>query len=454
MGGSSGNIEAHTYFYYKVYLPSKGIIRSQPIYVYNSTGTLIYTISPNDARMDYENGVYEVPGSERNEIIETISTASFWINYSTSKLQIDYNNVLFKIDKSLIPNTNYANVTADFEYATALMPIDDGRNIFDGRWDTQAQVVFYAKPPTGYAFARVDLGQSYEIQAIDIIHGFFKPNETDTDTRSFDINNKYSLQYSTDDTNYYPVCKEATNFNLSGGASVSFEQDKLGDDFEARYFKLIINDMNKVDWKNGVWVASFVEFACYRNVILKGESLLTPTTFLDGNYAGSALSGAGATVNLTVNDTSAFDTYGTAYLDETAFTYGGTNSTQFLYCSGAGIFSAKSNDTRIAAEVESNTRKYDDDSLLTKLGDKIYKDKELNSFLSTQARIEKRAGDYLSEFLKQHTRASISLAYSPHIRVAQTVLVIDEINHVSQRYFVESLKGSNRGVEITIAYYQ
>lgn len=449
MGGGGGDISSHTYFYYKVYLPCKGILRSQPIYIYNSTGVLIYTVSPYDARMDYENGCWEVPGTEYNALIESISSASFWVNYSSNKLQIDYDNVLFKIDKSLIPNVNYVTVNADFEYATALAPIDSGRNIFDGRWDTQAQVVFYAKPPAGYAFALLDLGQSYNIQAIDLIHGFFKPDEK----RSFDINNKYSLQYSTDNINYYPLCKEATNFNLSGGASISFEYDKLGDDFEARYFKLIINDMNKIDYGDGVWCAAFVEFACYQDVILKGEAKLIPTTFLNGYYNGSLLSGAGTTVNLTVDDTTSFDTYGTAYLDEIAFTYGSKTSTQFLQCSGAGVYSAKANDTRVAQNTESDSLLYDDDGLLPKLGDKIYKNKDLNPYLDNQTKVDKRAKDYLTEFLKDHSRASISLAYGPHYRVAHTVLVVDTINNMSQRYFIESLKGTEKSMEIVVAYY-
>lgn len=446
-GGGGGNIQSHTYWYYKVYFPSHGIIRTKPIYIYDQTATLLYTLGPNDPRIDYENGIWEVPGSERNETIERISTASFWVNYSSKKLQIDYNNVLFKIDKSLIPAAAvpYAKVTADFEYATALAPIDSGRNIFDGRWDTQAQVVFYAKPPSGYAFAVLDLGQAYNIQAIDIIHGFFKPD----DRRSFDINNKYTLQYSVDNINYYSVCKEATNFNLSGGASVSFERDKLGDDFSVRYFKLIINDMQKIEFEKGVWVASFVEFAAYQDVILRGNAFLVPTTAANG----SILIGA-SSVN--VDSTSGFSSSGTAYFAETkgsedVFAYTSITSTSFLGCSG--IDSSHVNDSRIAQKVETTTLLYDDLALLPKLQDKLFKVKDLNPYLDTQARVDGRAGDFLAEFLKEHTKATIDLAYSPHIRVAQTVLVIDETNNINKRYFVDSLKGTDKGISLTVAYY-
>lgn len=457
-GGGGGTIESHTYFYYTVYFPARGIVRTEPIYLYDQYGNLLYTLAPNNERVDYEGGLWQVPSSERNETVETISTASFWINYSSSKLQIDYNNVLFKIDKSLIPNPTYARVTADFEYATALTPIDSGRNIFDGRWDTQAQVVFNAKPPSGYAFAVVDLGRSYNIQAVDLIHGFFKPD----DRRSFDINNKYTLQYSADNTNYYNVCKEAVNFNLSGGASISFERDKLGDNFGARYFKLVINDMNKIEYGNGVWVTSFVEFAAYQDVVLKGDAFLIPTTALNGPYTGSPLSGAGTTVNLTVDDTTAFSDFGMAYMHGStdifsgsgiAFSYGNKTETLLRYCSGAGIFLSETDGTRISQDLESDTEIYDDDGLLPKLGDKLYKVKDLNPYLDNQVKVNKRSKDFLLEFYKDHTKCSVDAAYGPHYRVAQTLLVVDETNNISKNYFVESLKGTERALSLILAYY-
>lgn len=442
-------VKVHTYFYYKIYLPHSDVVRSEPIYLYNSTGVLLYTLGPDDPRVNYEEGVWSPEGDEQNATLEGISTATFSINYASSKLIVDFANVLFKIEKDLIPTVSVAEVKADFEYYTTVTPLDSAGNLFDGRWDTQTQTVFYAKPPSGYVYAILDLGQTQPIQAIDIIHGFFKPD----DKRSFDISNKYTLQYSLDNVTYYNLCKEAINFNLTGGESISFEREKMGDNFEARYFRLLINDMEKIEYGNGVYVASFVEFACFKDVILIGEAKLLPTTALSAAYAGSLLSGAGAQVNLSVDSTSYFEDAGTAYLNEIEFTYGDTTTTSFLHCSGAGVYAAQPIDTRVAQEIEGDTDIYDDDGLLRFLGDKLSKNTQINEFLDTQTRADKRAHDFLVEYYKQHTRATVSSLYAPYARVGQTLLVTDNINQISRRYFIEAVQGSNERVSLVIAYY-
>lgn len=439
----------HTYFYYKVYLPSTNILRTEPIYFYNSTGVLLYTIGPDESRFNYEEGIWSPDGNEQNSTLEQISTASFWLHYSTEKLVIDFSNVLFKISKDLIPNVSVAEVKADFEYYTVVTAIDSAGNLFDGRWDTQTQTIFYAKPPSGYVYAILDLGQSQPIQAIDIVHGFFKPDEK----RKFDLNNKYTIQYSSDNITYYNLCKESINFNLAGGESRSFEHDKLGDTFEARYFRLLINDMNRIDYGDGVYVTSFVEFAAYKDVILTGEAFLTPTTTLTSAHTGSLLSGSGATVNLSVNSTSYFDEFGTAYLDEVAFTYGNITTTSFLHCSGSGVYAAQSIGTYVTQDLESDTILYDNDNILPYLGDKLYKDTKLNEYLDTQEKVDKRALDYLIEFDKNHTRCTVSSIYAPHVRVAQTLLLNDTKNSISRRYFVESLNANSERITLTLAYY-
>jgi len=442
-------VKTHTFYYYKIYLPGTNIVRDAPIYLYNSTGVLLYTIGPDEPRMNYEEGIWSPEGKEQNTVLETISTATFSLNYSSSKLTIDFANVIFAISKDLIPNISVAEVTADFEYYSTVTALDSAGNLFDGRWDTQTQTIFYAKPPSGYVYAILDLGQIQPIQALDIIHGFFKPDAT----RSFDINNSYTLQYSSDNISYFNLCTEANNFSLGGGESKSFDNNDFGDDFEARYFKLIINDMNKIEYSTGVYVAAFTEIAVYKDVILTGESMLSPTTTLNIDYGGSVLSGAGTQVNLLVKDTSAFDSYGTAYLDEVAFSYGNIESTTFLHCSGSGIFLAKSSGTRVAQDIESDTLLYDNDGLLPLLGDKLFKNSETNNYLDTQTKCDDRSANYLREFLKNHSKATISSLYAPYARVAQTLLITDSINRISRRYFVESLQGSGERISLTIAYY-
>jgi len=456
MGGSN-EVSTHTYYYYKVYFPSTGIIASEPIYIYSANGALLYTVGPNESRMDYENGIWDVPGTEQNTTIESVSTASFWVNYESSNLTIDYENSVFYISKALISNPNYYTVTADFEYTTCLVTIDNARNMFDGRWDTQAQVVFSAKPPAGYAFAVMDLGQEYEIQAIDITAGFFRPD----DDRKFDMTNKYSLKYSTDGTNYYPICNKLTNFDLSGGAALSVEIDDLGVDFNVRYFKLEIRDMGDIEYgetttttdntgqeitfTSSVWCAAFVEFAAYHNVVLTGEAFLSPTTTL----SSAVVSGAG-TVN--VLSTEGFPSAGSAYLAETAgsedaFSYGGKTDTSFT--SVSGIDWNHADNSRVSQYIESETRLYDDDGIYPKIGDKIYKESEINEYLYTQELADARAMDYLEEFYKNHTKCTASVPFGPQYRVGCTVYVAEE----GHNYFIESISGTEKSLEITLAYY-
>ena len=59
----------------------------------------------------------------------------------------------------------------------------------------------------------------------------------------------------------------------------------------------------------------------------------------------------------------------------------------------------------------------------------------------------------LSEFVKDHTKGSIDLAYAPHIEVGHTVHLSDPTNRISQNYFVESITHSENGSSVTIAYY-
>jgi len=443
-------VKTDTYFYYKVYLPATNIVREKPIYFYAANGTLLITIDANDARMNYETGTWSPSGDQRNTILEQLSTASFWLNYSTSKLVIDFENCLFKISRDLIANITKSVITADFEYYSIVTPIDTASCFIDGRWDTYTQTIFYAKPPAGFVYWILDLGQVQAIQAIDMTHGFFKPDEK----RSIDVTNKFTLQYSLDNATYYNVCKESINFTLSGGEAKSFERSDLGDTFEARYFRLLIQDMNKIDYgEYGVYVISLVEFAAYKDIVLVGEAKLIPQTTLSSAWTGDLYSGANTTQNIPVVSTATFDDSGTAYINSIAFTYGSKNSVTLNTCSGAGIATSYSSGEIVVQQLESDTLAYDNDNLLEYVGDKLYKETKLNEFLDTQERVDKRAKDYLNEFLKNHTRATLVTLYAPHVRVAQTLLVNDTINNISRRYFVESINATNERVTLTLAYY-
>ena len=266
-----------TYNYYKIlFTGHQNLYPEKDINVYDANAVEVLTISANDTHMDYARGIYNAPGNQQNSVIESVSTATYWVMYSTAGLEIDYDNVLFKISNTNIPEPAKVIVTAQFEYITVFTPAQGTAAIMDGRWDTQCQTEFYAQPPSGYNYAILDLGAIKSIQAIDFISGFFKPDEY----RKFDTDVRFTLQYSADNVTYYEISDETHNFQLAGGESASFEEDDLGVDFEARYIKVILENVKKVDYKKGVYPVAITEVAMYDDVILKSEAKLIATTVL------------------------------------------------------------------------------------------------------------------------------------------------------------------------------
>ena len=153
---------------------------------------------------------------------------------------------------------------------------------------------------------------------------------------------RFGIEFSDDNVTFYNVAKESTRFKLSGGEALSLERDVLGDGLQVRYFQLIINDMGEIPYKEGVFVASFTEFAVYTNLVLVGEAVLTPYTEL-------AIASTTDATTITVDDTTGFSSSGTAYINDDSFTYTGKTDTTFTGCSGVV---AHTIDARVSQETE------------------------------------------------------------------------------------------------------
>jgi len=445
----------HTYYYYKIYFAHASIEPSQTIYLYDVFGNTVFTLSPYDQNMDYARGIYHVPGNSQNSEVERVSTASYWVFYSTGALEIDYDNVKFKIDKNLIPNKDSTVVKATFEYWTAMTPVHDVASVIDGRWDTQVQTEFFAEPPSGYNYAIIDLGAEYNLQAIDIIAGFYKPDEI----RKFDIEMRVTLHYSTDNVNYYAISDEAHNFKLMGGESKSLEEKDLGIGFSARYLKIILEHVKNIEYKSefGVWVVAFTEISAYDNIVLKSEATLIPYTTLTGDFDFSGIA-SGETYTLNVTSTEGFEEpesggdEKTAYIDGDSFTYTGLTSTSFTGCSGLSEDHSSGDD--VSQTVTDDTSIYDYDGLLNHLGDRLYKKMEIDDeTLFTQEQLDYVAKAYLQEFVKDHTKMRARVLYSPYLQVGQTVRVYDTYNDVNQNYFIDSISESNGIYDLVLARY-
>lgn len=495
----------------------RNIDRNHNIVVYQGNGTPnpIFTngiILPNNSSMNYEEGSFTFGPISPSDIganptIRDAASADYWIHWSSSDLIIDFEKGEFKISTKIVSDEakDLISVTADFEYKSIVESIYNADYIKDGRWDTQAQTVFWTKPASGFIFFRLDLGDTYKIQIIDLVAGFFRPDENSK--IRLDMTNTYTLQYSLDNITYYDICKKAIKFSLGAGEAISLEIEDLGEDFKARYFQIKVIEMSEITYRGGCWVVAFTDFACYSQSILIGEAKLTPytelssfstdndpiiyvddtstfdssgtayiendvfsytaktatsftgcstvTTHVAGSRVSQKLQSVGAdtyltaicavaATTLTVDDTSDFAVQGIAFVEEDEFTYTALTATSFTGCSGLlahGKF----------AKVIQNPLVYDTASLL-KMKDKVYKDTAINEYLSTQEKISNRAYNWLREFIKDHSKCSAQTLFGPHLRPGMTIQVEDSTNNISSRYFIEaiSVNASKTGHPTTI----
>ena len=438
--------ETRSYYYYKIIFPHQNIEPTQDIIVYNQNGASVLTISAGDANMNYGTGTYVVPGTAQNSTMETVSTATYWVRYSTDFIEIDYVNIRFKINQKLLPNPEIAIIKADYQYYTVFTAQSGTGAVIDGRWDTQVQTEFFSQPPTGYNYAIVDLGAVRTIQAMDIVAGFYKPD----DVRKFDIGMRITLHYSEDNVSYFEISSETHSIEFNAGESASFEEDELGVDFQARYIKVILEDVKKVDYKDGVYPVAFTEFSCYDNIILKSEATLIPTALLTQTMSPSD-------TTVYVDDTSYFTDPASgetesAYVNGTAFTYTGLTSTSFV---GTTVTDSGAVDDKVYQSEATTTTVYDDDQLLPKLGDRLFKDTSVDAEkLYTQAQLDDLAKDYLQEFYKEHTKLATSVVYAPYLRMGQTVSLTDSNNNISGvNYFIEKIEAVGGVYNLTLARY-
>jgi hypothetical protein len=485
-GGGKTETTSHTYYYYKIKFPHNSIDPSQSIIFYDAYGVIVYTLPAYSEYMDYGTGILSVPGSEQSTTIESIATATYYVFYSSDDLIIDYEQAELKIAKKLIKSTANTKVTATFEYFTVITAFKDVASVIDGRSDTQVQTTFFAEPPTGYNYAILDLGSAKTIQALDIVSGFYKPD----DIRKYDIDFNMTIQYSTDGVNYYDISDKTHNVQFTGGISKSFEEDSLGVGFSARYLKFILENVKKIEYgaitvtvsdsnkqslidqgiitsgtangtlatiRSGTYVIAITEISAYDNIVIKSEAKLIPTTVTTENITLSGLvSGSYPTV-INVKDTSGFDASGTAYvwdgLDSyDVFSYTGKGATFFYGVSGLSEDITLGD--YIIQEIEGDSTLYDYKYLRPKLGDRIYKvNKVSDETLFSQSQLDYLARKYLLEFSKNHSKATIEVMFSPFLEVGQTIQIVDTLNNINSNYFIEEITSNDTSMQLTVARY-
>jgi hypothetical protein len=493
--GGGGDVVTTKSYHYRIKACHTNLNPLESIYCYDAYGELVYTIPPNYAYMDYANGILDVPGSEKNTTVESISTATYYVLYSTSDLIIDYDNAKFYIKKSMIKNTSSAKVKATYEYYTVISTWADINKVIDGDYDTQVQTVFYAEPPTGYNYAVMDLGEVKTIQALDILAGYFKPDEY----RKFDPSFTMTLQYSLDGTNYYDISDETNGFDLSGGDSKSFEEEDLGVDFETRYLKVVLENVDKIDYsseqitvsddnretlynaglissdtdngtiiviRDGIYAVAFAEISAYSDITIKSEAKLIPTTYLSsapsyesGYYESgeSGLSWESGGYSIPVSNTYGFSSSGIAYIKNNdgtfdSFHYDSLTATSFESCSG--LEKEHLVGDMVVQEIEGDLTVYDTEELLPKLKDRVYKkDMVDDDTLFSTSQVNYVAKEYLKEFIKNHTKGNVELMWSPFMNVGDTIRVISTHNGIDTNFFIDSIEENENTTSLVVARY-
>lgn len=481
MSGGGGGSTSTTY-YYKVRFPHTSIDASQPILLYNAYGDLVYTLPPFSEYMDYSNGIFTAPGTSQNTVIESMSTATYYVFYSTGDLLIDYDKAEIKISKPVIRTPADSTVSATYEYVTAYTPIVNIFSVIDGKWDTQVQTVFYSEPPRGYRYGIMDLGSVKNIQTIDIVGGYYQPD----DSRRYDLSMHFSLKSSLDGVNFDYISSACTNFEVTGGSSKSLEENDLGIGFKTRYLLLEIDTIKKLEFssvsidsstltpaqlemygmttsdpsrqimiQSGLWCVALTEVMAYSDIIIKSECMLIPC------FETTSTTAIGAP-HIDVVSTDGFElqsgeTSRTAYIlnaDGTYddFTYTGTTATQFT-----GVTDVKQShglSSNVARELEGDNTLYDIFGLLPKLGDRFYKgDKSGDSTLYSRSQLDYLSKMYLREFCKNHSKVNVEVLYSPHLQVGQTIKIVDTYNQVNDNYFIEAIAESDGFFTVTLARY-
>ena len=435
-------------FIYQVYTGYTSLHPFSSVYFYSATGVLIKELSPLSAEFNYALGIWSVPGTEKNELIELISTCTFSVVYHLSDLEIDYENTLFKISKRLIPNPENALITAYFQYWTAFTAVEEIGNILDGDNSTQAQTIFYYPPPTGYTYAILDLGKLTRVQVLDITGGFFEPDEL----RKFDTEITFSLQSSTDNVTYYNVSAATTNIKLSSGEGVSFGQEELPEGFKTRYFKIILEEVKPIEYHDGRWVVAFSSFAVYSDIVLEEECKLIPTCTITQTESDPITT---IEVNHTTNfDNGSTETPATAYLGNVAFTYTGKTDESFT---GTIVPSTGTvnKDNIITQKVEDPNSIVDTLQILPSLGDRVFIDnRTTNGYLYSQENLQFLAKAFLHEFIKNNNKVNVKVIYSPYLQVGNTVRLIDSSSGVDANFFIDSISENNGNYDLVIARYE
>lgn len=272
---------------------------------------------------------------------------------------------------------------------------------------------------------------------------------TDPETGASHRRNRYALILIDRFSN---ISQETTNISLKSGDAISITKDQLGDSFECRMIRAVVDHVEPVEYARRViaYPVSLASFNVFEDVEFEADAKLSATTTLETGFSSPPST-------LQVKDTSLFSSSGTAYLGTEKFTYTGKTATTFTGVFGLseghyqGAYIAKEN-----VWEEEGLYVRDPNALLKEIGDKVYKQRGISQILTTQEKLNKKARDLLAEYYKNHNKVRIENVFAPYAFVGQTARLTDQYSpsfEIDRNYFIESVVSNNGNYSMELAYY-
>ena len=248
------------------------------------------------------------------------------------------------------------------------------------------------------------------------------------------------------------VSAETNNFSLKSGESVSFEKDQLGEEFETRLLSFVVENVESVEIARGTpaFPISIASLNIFEDIQFQAEAKLSPTTKLTTGVLVSD-------TTMQVKSTNGFPSSGTGYLGLDQFSYTGKTSDSFTGVLGlsqahvVGSFVTQENVWDEQGKFLADPR-----NLLSEVGDKVHKDRQVAKDVTDEKNLNIRAKKTLAEVYKDHNKVRISNIFAPYTYIGQTLKLRDPYSNdfeVNRNYFIESISSNNGKYELEVAFY-
>ena len=351
------------------------------------------TNSFTDYRDALNAGTGACPLLETTSFHQSVHSASYTVYHPANNWMISENRY-FLIPSDIFPenfvkDVNANVVKATFDYITSPPETINFDKLRDGDPATQWQLTMYRSLAAGQVIFTVDFGEAKDIDAIDITAGFFNPDSTTS------------------------VGAPSTHYDIKNWFSIKYSNDNI-----------TYNYINK---------------DTYNFPLQGGESKSFETDVLGEGFQARYL-------QVTAEQCSMVD-----YLD-------GRWVIAIVDFAVWGNIMIKAESTLAATDSEATTTSAittvaDPNNIRTKIGEKVYKVNDINKNLMTFKSCGDRAYNLLKEYIKNSSRATVDVLYSPHLELGQTVKVIDSVNGINRNYFIEGISCSSGAITLQLAYY-